>query len=138
MKHFELYELVDRATFEVRGEGAWDLLQPDLLYSLDGLRDFFNAPITVNNWYGGGPFQYRGYRGVNCQIGAAQSYHKKGMAADLDVEGYDAADVRRIILENQDNEFLQKIQRMEADVTWVHIDLGNPPKGRKRIYVFKA
>jgi len=138
MRHFELYELVDRATFQKWGQDAWSLFHPDLLLALDGIRDFFNAPVTVNNWYGGGPFQYRGYRGPECPIGAPASYHKNGMAADFDVQGYMAEDARRIIIENQDNELLQYITRMEKAVTWVHIDLAELRKDQKRIYLFKG
>lgn len=138
MKFFTLPEIVDRATFLHWGEGAWSLFSPDLLFSLDGIREFFNAPVTINNWFGGGPFQYRGFRGPDCPVGVEHSYHKKGMAADFDVKGYTTEDARRIILENQDNPLLAKIQRMEGNVGWCHIDLGNPPKGRNRIYVFSA
>lgn len=138
MRHFELYELVDRATFQKWGQDAWSLFHPDLLLTLDGIRDFFNVPVTVNNWYGGGPFQYRGYRGPECPIGAPASYHKNGMAADFDVKGYTAEDARRIIVENKNNEFLQYITRMERDVNWVHIDLAELRKDQKRIYLFKG
>jgi uncharacterized protein YcbK (DUF882 family) len=88
MKYFTLEELVDRATYQQWGKNAWTLFSPDLLYSLDGLREFFNTPITVNNWHNGGPYQYRGFRGPECAVGAKFSYHKRGMAVDFDVKGY--------------------------------------------------
>jgi hypothetical protein len=138
MKHFALYELVDRVTYTKWGELAFGLFAPDLLIALDGVRDFFNVPITVNNWYGGGPFQYRGYRGPDCPVGAENSYHKKGMAADFDVQGLDADVVRGMIMEHQNDPLLEKIQRLEADVNWVHMDVGKVPEGKQRIYVFKA
>jgi hypothetical protein len=138
MKYFKLEELIDRATFYLYGEDAWKLLNPDALDALDGIREFFNSPVTVNNWFGGGPFQYRGYRSENCPVGAKGSYHKRGMAFDLDVKGKDADEVRKIILDNQENPLLQKIQRMEANVIWVHFDTGKIPNGKKRIYLFKG
>jgi hypothetical protein len=138
VEHFDLYELCDRTTFQKWGEEAWTLFHPDALDALDGIREFFNAPVTVNNWYGGGPFQYRGYRPHDCLVGASNSYHRRGMAFDLDVKGYDADDARRIICENQDNPLLAKIRRMEANVTWVHFDIGNIREGKNRIYLFKA
>ena len=139
MNHFELHELIDRATFQKYGEEAWKLFHPDALEALSGIREFFDVPVTVNNWWNGvGSFQYRGYRPPDCRIGALQSYHKRGMAFDLDIRYHEADDVRRIILENQDNPLLAKIRRLEADVSWVHFDIGEPPEGKDRIYLFKA
>jgi hypothetical protein len=137
MKHFQIYELVDRATYMKWGDRCVTLISPDLQFSLDGLRDFFNVPITVNDWYGGGFFQYRGYRGPECAVGAEHSYHKRGMAADFDVKGYTAEDARRIICENQNDERLAKIMRMEDKTNWCHIDIGSIPLGKERIYIFK-
>lgn len=138
MNHFQLYELVDRTTYQKWGNGAWTLLNPLALEALDGIREFFNKPVVVNNWFGGGPFQYRGYRNEHCPIGAKYSQHKKGNAFDLDVQGMTADEVRAAIVENQDHALLKNIQRMEADVSWVHFDLAKPPEGHERIYLFKA
>lgn len=139
MKHFQLHELVDRATFQKYGEEAWKLFHQDALEALDGIREFFNTPVTVNNWWDGvGSFQYRGYRPPDCPVGAAHSYHRRGMAFDLDVKGYEADEVRTIILDNQDNPLLATIQRLEAGVRWVHFDVGEIRKGQGRIYLFEA
>ena len=136
-EHFQLHELVDRATFQSWGEGAWKLLNPDALEAIDGIRKFFAAPVTVNNWRWGGPFQYRGYRGPECPVGAPLSQHRRGNAFDCDVKGVPAAEARRIIMENQDNPCLVKIMRMEDGVNWLHIDCGTPPWGKTRIYLFQ-
>lgn len=120
------------------GDRCIALFSNDLLFSLDGVRDFFGVPITVNNWYGGGPFQYRGYRDPYCPIGTENSYHKRGMAADFDVQGMDADMVRERIIDHQDDPLLAKIQRLEAKVKWVHMDVGMVPEGKKRIYIFKG
>lgn len=139
MRFFQLHELVDRNTFHRFGDDAWRFLESDALDMLDGIREFFNAPVTVNNWWEGkGSFQFRGYRPPDCTVGAPHSHHRTGKAFDFDVKGYIAEDARRIILENQDNPLLSKIQRMEADVHWVHADIGTVPGNRQRIYVFKA
>ena len=136
MKYFELYELVDRATFHSWGDDAWSLFNPDLLYSLDGIREFFGVPVYVNNWYNGhGNDQYKGYRPPNCPIGAVNSEHKKGNAADPVIQGYDAESARNLILENQDHPLLCKIMRMEKNVPWLHIDC---KKVKNRIHLFKG
>jgi len=137
MKYFELYELIDRSSFMKWGVRAWVLFNPRALEALDGLREFFNAPITVNNWWGndGKGMEYRGYRPEDCPVGAKYSEHKNGNAFDCTVKGYTADDARRIILENQDNPLLKRIMRLEADVSWVHFDC---KEGKERIYIFKA
>lgn len=139
MKHFELHELVDRATFEQWGPRGWALFNPDALEALDGLRDFFNVPIVVNNWWNGdGQNQYRGYRPENCPIGAKFSEHKKGNAFDCTIKGFNADVARQIIVDNQDDPRLVKIQRLEDEVHWVHFDCATLPQGKERIYLFKA
>lgn len=137
-KHFDLEELVDRDTFGTYGEDAWKLLHPDAIIALDGVREYFGVPVTVNNWKWGGPFQYRGYRPPHCGIGAPQSYHKRGMAFDFDVRGLDALTVRKVIKDNQSDPLLEKIMRLEDVVSWVHMDVGRIPDGKHRIYLFKG
>lgn len=139
MRYFELPELVDRATYQKYGDAAWNLFHQDALEALDGIREFFAAPVTVNNWWDGkGSFQYRGYRPPDCHIGAPMSYHRRGMAFDLDVKGHDAEEVRAAIIENRDNPLLIPIQRLEAGVSWVHFDVGLIREGKSRIYLFEA
>ncbi len=139
MKHFELYEILDRATFELDDGRAWSHFRPEALEALDGLREFFNVPITVNNWWNGiGQMQYRGYRPEDCPVGAKFSEHKKGNAFDCTISGHTAENARKIILDNQDNPLLSKIMRMEDLVKWVHIDCGKIPEGKHRIYLFQA
>ena len=136
MKYFELYELVDRTTYELWGEDAWTLLNPNLLYSIDGIREFFGVPCYINNWYGGyGSNQYRGYRPQVCPVGAEFSEHKKGNAADMTIKGWYTGDARNLIMENQNNPLLVKIMRMERDVTWLHIDCKIVSN---RIYLFRG
>ena len=137
MKFFELNEIIDRKTYEKWGDRAWILFNPNALEALDGLREFMNAPITVNNWWGnpGAGNQYRGYRPEDCPVGAKFSQHKEGNAFDCTIKGYTAEDARRIILENQDNPLLAKIMRLEADVSWLHFDLKPVPN---RIHLFKT
>lgn len=139
MRNFDLFELVDRATYQKSGDEAWKFFDPEALIMLDDLRDFFNVPVTVNNWWGYSQgYQYRGYRPPDCMVGAQSSYHKRGMAFDCDIKGYTAEEARKIIIENKDNLLLLRIMRLEADVFWVHMDRGTLPKGKNRIYLFHA
>jgi hypothetical protein len=136
--HFRIEELVDKDTFLEKGEEAWGLFVPDALTMLDGIREFFDRPVTVNNWLWGGPMQFRGWRPPWCPWGAKDSYHKRGMAFDFNVKMLTAEEVRQILVENKDDPKFRLIQRLEADVRWVHADIGRLPDGKQRIYLFRA
>jgi len=139
MQFFALEELVDRATHQKYGDKAWELFETESLIMLDDLRRFFNVGVIVNTWWGHPQgYQYRGYRSQDCKVGAANSYHKRGMAFDCDIKGYTAELARKVILENKDDPLLNRIMRMEADVAWLHIDRGQVPEGKERIYVFRG
>jgi hypothetical protein len=135
VKYFKIEELVDKNTFQKYGEDCWKLFQPNILDALDGVREFFGNPVTVNNWNSGGAFQFRGYRAPDCPVGALQSYHKRGMAFDFDVKGMTADVVRGMIMEHQNDPLLKNIMRMEAKVSWCHIDT-KPVENR--IVLFKG
>ena len=134
-KYFKIQELVPPETFKVLGDDCWEFFPDSSIMMLDGAREFFGKPVTVNNWLWGGAFKYRGYRPPECPVGAPRSYHRSGRAFDLDVKGMPAEEVRRHIVDNQDNPLLIWINRMEKDVSWVHIDSG---EGKNRIYLFKG
>lgn len=137
MKYFELNELVDRNTFEMLGEAAWNLFNPVALIALDNLREYFGVPIVVNNWAKGGTMQWRGYRSAECPIGAVRSQHRNGNAFDCTIRGYEAGMARSIIMAYQENELLKDITRLEDKVSWVHFDCASLPPGKKRIYLFQ-
>ena len=80
MRHFKLYELVDRVTWYTEGDNAWGYFNVQALQSLDNLRDFFGAPLTINTWWWNpNGFQFRGYRPPTSTVGAPQSQHRVGM-----------------------------------------------------------
>ncbi len=133
---FRIEELVDLQSFTEWGEGCWNFFPQESLDMIHGIRTYFDRPITINNWLWGGPFQERGYRGPSSSIGALKSYHKRGMAFDFDVKDMTAEEVRREIIDNQENEHLRLIQRMERAVTWCHVDRGPVPNGYMRVYLF--
>lgn len=133
-KYFRLEELVDPVTFREKGQDAWSLFPDESILMIDGVREFFGLPVTVNNWLWGGELQFRGYRPDWYTIGAKGSAHRVGKAFDLDVKGWPAQEARRIIMQNKDHSLLRYIQRMERGVDWVHIDTFEPPD--ERIYLF--
>jgi hypothetical protein len=139
-EYFKIEELVDPDTLILLGEQeCWKLFLPDALEMLDGIRRFFGVPITVNNWKWNGDLKFRGYRPSSCKIGTPNSYHRKGMAFDFDVKGLGVDVARGLIFEHQDDSNLILIRRIEADVNWVHVDIGNNPSyAMSGIHLFKA
>lgn len=102
-------------------------LNPLALQALDGIRDFFDAPVIVNNYHAGGRFQFRGLRPRFCSVGAEYSQHRLGNAFDCDVAGVSAEQVRKVILAHRDDPRFLFINCIEADVNWLHFDCRNIP-----------
>lgn len=126
-RHFKIYELVDKATFDRFGLQAFMFLNPLALQALDGIRDFFDAPVTVNNYHAGGSFQFRGLRPRSCGIGAEYSQHRLGNAFDCDIAGVSADEARKVIMECRNDPRLLFVNCIEADVNWLHFDCRNIP-----------
>ena len=119
--HFEAWELVPPEIYEVMKDHSFLLLKKRLLISIDMIRKHFGAPVWINNYEMAGHHRYRGFRQADCEIGAPESQHRLGAAADFDVSGYTAEEVRKEILKHKTK--FPYITRMESDVPWVHIDL---------------
>lgn len=123
--HFGIWEIVDKSTYEKFGEQAWQFFNPAILISIDGVRDYFGKPVTVNNWRDGGQFQWRGLRPLSCDVGAAYGLHRFGGALDFDVKGLTAEEIRQEILKNKNHEKFKLITCLEGNVSWVHADVRN-------------
>lgn len=132
-KYFVIQELVDQETYIKFGERALGFFNPLLLISIDGVREFFNSPLTINNWHKGGDFQWRGLRTKECEVGASYGMHRFGGAIDTDIKGVTAEEARKAIIENKDDERLKYITCLEDDVNWLHLDVRNIPSRIKLI-----
>lgn len=122
--NFKPYELVDQKTFEKFGTESWKFFRPELLQTLDELRNLFASPITINDWRDGGNYTWSGLRTQDCYIGAKWSPHRFGMAADIKVRGMAAKDVQKSILQLAKAGNLKKLRRMELEtLTWTHVDV---------------
>lgn len=132
-KHFEIYELVGATVYDKYGEQAWRFLDPRLIDNIDWVRENLGK-TTVNTWYWGGRFDERGLRDNTQPIfkGKTQrgqlylSGHVLGMAADFDIEGMTAQQVREWIIAHKDE--LPHPVRFEWKmngkyITWVHMDV---------------
>lgn len=121
-KYFKIEELVDKKTFNIRGERAWQLIDDRLIYSIDSLREKF-GPITINNWNSGGDREWSGLRTVDSPYYSRYSQHTFGRAADLLFSNADVEEVRKYILANKD--LFPYITGVELGTSWLHIDIRN-------------
>ena len=135
-KYFSIQELVDEPTYKKYGERAWMFFNPILLRTLDGIREYFGKPIMVNNWESGGTMDSRGLRSPNDNTGSKWGFHYKGNAVDFSVSDMTAEEVRKIIIEHQNEPPFEDITALEADVSWVHMDFRNIDSNK--ILVFKG
>lgn len=142
-KYFELYEVLPPELYkyeyyisEEAREKGWELMDEKLLITMDIIRgEIVKAPLICNTWYQDGNRRNSGLRVQNCTVGATNSQHKLGKAADLLCPKYTAEEMRQMI---RDNEHLLPYPiRIEDGVSWLHIDTKERKKGPK-IYFFKA
>jgi len=134
-KHFKIYELVDPATHRKFGERAWMFFDDDTLRMIDGIREYFDVPMTINDWHWGGQFRWSGLRTVDCKEGSTWSIHRLAKAFDMKAKGISADAMRAEIMAHQDHPFLKYIYRMEDGVSWLHVDRANV---ENRIVLFNA
>lgn len=74
--------------FQCEDKSEYLLIATELIEILEKIRDHFNAPVIINS----------GYRtpGWNSKVnGASNSYHCKGMAADIVVKGHSSSEIAK-------------------------------------------
>ena len=138
--YFDLDELVCEHVYNKYGEKAWMFFDTELLVMLDTIRDRIGRPIFVNDWQIHGKYSQRGLRCNQCDIVKKKteagilymSAHCLGKAADFDVQGLLAEEVRQWIVKNA-NWWPYHI-RLEADVDWVHLDVYD--QSENKVYIF--
>jgi len=124
-EHFLLQELVGPELFKARGERCWEMLDVNLLRTIDLLRKRY-GPIVVNNWHAGGAFTESGLRDFNTTTGAAFSMHKLGRAADGKPKGIGPKEMEIDIMRRPaDFPQLTCIENTKITKTWIHIDTRN-------------
>ena len=119
---FSPQDLVCQHTYQHWGDNAWQFLNTDYLHALLVIRrDILQRPMICNTK----DMHQRGLRCNRCDIVKNKrtvylSPHVLGKAGDFTVIGLTAEEARRIIKQNAG--LLPVPIRMEAIVSWLHID----------------
>lgn len=121
-KYFKAYELVPKTVYEELGEDAFEWIDPKLMTALEYIRERLGT-VTINTWKQGGALQYRGLRTKESKHYSTKSQHCVGKAADFDVKGMTAQEVREWLIDNREEPALAPITFIEMAVHWVHIDI---------------
>lgn len=126
---FKLYELLPKIQFQAwwprHRENLWQAFGFELPWTLQQIRNGYDRRIFINTWWWGGSSELRGWRPMDCPIGALSSTHKFFRGVDFIVEGISSEQIRLDIKCNPDNQMFKYIRRVEEGVSHNHIDFGN-------------
>lgn len=147
--YFNIKELVSEVVYNKYKEKAWRYFDTRLLITMFFIRKKIGKSITVNNWAYGGTFSQRGFRENTCSIVSKRtkadrlymSAHTMGCGIDFDVKGMTASDVRKWLLEIQDElpfkiRLEYKYAKSGKEITWVHLDVFSD--NDKKVYLFNV
>ena len=116
-KHFNIQELTPP------GFNDWKYIKEPLIDTIEELRELIGKPMLINY----GDKHLRGYRPKDCKVGAPNSLHKKGLAADFNVFGIDCDLIRDYIRSWKKEGKLKYLESIELDISWVHIGCSMTP-----------
>ena len=135
-KYFKVNELVCDHTYRRFGENSWQFLDTKALHTLLVLRrDLFRTPMVINY---SGHYQ-RGLRCNLCKLVKDKTYvntlylsaHGLGKAFDISMKTITGAQARDMIKKNQN--LLPYPVRIERDVNWLHIDVGDTHNDNRKV-----
>lgn len=129
-EYFKAHELVPPAIYDKFGDRSFMFIDDRLLKLCDALRDEF-GPATINNYKYGGDRVASGLRSPDSPYYSPTSQHSFGRAVDIIFKDIGASGVRGIIKSNPNHwtRGVAKSITLEDEVSWVHIDIRNGPKG---------
>lgn len=139
--YFKLYELLPqdiyRKLYPMHGERLWGIFNKKYRTTINLLRQRYGK-MVANTWHWGGAHQYRGYRPLDCPVGAILSQHKFFRAVDLVPVDTAIEDIRADIISDRYPDEFQYITALEIGVPWLHIDGRERDKSRLGVLQFKA
>lgn len=139
--YFKLYEVMPQGDFyrwqPAYGDRLWYMFDVRLLVTLDRLRRHYGK-LVANTWMWGGRHQYRGWRPMDVNVGAQLSQHKFGRAIDLIPLNTRVDKIRQDIIDDPFHEDFVHITTIEADVSWLHLDVRNHDKRNHGLLIVKS
>lgn len=122
--NFSLEEFIHPAILKRVGDRSLDFLHPQLVLTIQALRDKFGR-ITINNWLWDGKFKDSGLRLPLGELGAGMSSHKFGCAADCKFSDVEPIEVQTYIIRHQ-SEFpsIVRLENALVTKTWLHVEVG--------------
>jgi len=133
---FKIEELVPlRLINLIHKDLLWKLIDDDIIIAIDKIKEVFpKGSMSINTYLWSGNRTQSGVRTKNSKYYSETSQHSLGKAIDCVFGNYSTDEVREYILANQDE--FPTIKRIEADVSWLHIDVKDT--GKKDIQLFSA
>lgn len=127
--NFQLYEWLPKDFYDTYysyyGENLWWMLfSYEIKYTANRLRKRYGS-MTMNDWKwrtDSNKNQYRGYRPLDCTIGAKFSQHKVGNALDAKFKYIHVDQIRADIYLDPWHEDFKYITCVEDGVSWLHVD----------------
>jgi hypothetical protein len=129
IKNFHLEEFIPKEIWKRWKTRSTRFIRLPLLELAQSVRDRYGKPVTINNWLwwkkGMKLYNYSGYRPPLCKVGAFLSRHKLGLAIDIKVDGMDAPEVQKDIVDNYESVFKPMgLTAIEQDTpTWTHMSI---------------
>lgn len=123
-KNFKLQEFIPREIYQKYELYSTRFIDPRLPMLAQVIREYFNKPMTINDWLTNGPRNYSGFRPGNCKVGAVNSSHKRGTAFDFVIKGMKPSEIQEEIKENF--EYFKKygLTLLETNTaTWTHVSI---------------
>lgn len=149
-KFFKLPELLSKPLIDNYGSKALQFIDLKILKIIYFIRVYYNESMRINNWKL--DLNSRIVRFPDCKEYKPGSMHsviidskgnitKRSGAVDfdfLDSKKLTPSYVRADMIKNKDLTPFSLINRTEADVNWIHVDIKELTGEQKRIYQFKV
>lgn len=126
-KYFIIQEYVPKIIFDTYGINSSWFVDPRLIKLDDFIREWFDEPITINNWWWvRNGMQNRGFRTPTTKVGGKLSQHRFGRASDKSFAKLTIKEAFNEIMKYEKVFFDQGLRCMEDIAytpTWLHSDI---------------
>lgn len=134
-ENFDLQEFVPEEIFKKwQGSSLW-FVDPRIIQTAQALRDEF-GPMTINDKYRGGTYNYSGFRQPSCTIGAKMSQHRFGRAIDCKFKDITVQEAYASILADQSywiSKGITTLENIDFTKSWLHVDIRETGMNRLKI-----